>query len=83
MSACYKCNKFRTPDIIPVAKRLGIYKSDNLSDWYVGYSPRNANNYDEGTWADWVALARVIIAIDDDRGGNELCKCPSIGTPVD
>lgn len=31
------------------------------------YSPRNDNRLAEGCWSDFVALARAILALEDDR----------------
>lgn len=35
-------------EIVAPAKRLGIAKSPNLGDWFVGWSPRNDSDCAEG-----------------------------------
>ncbi len=51
-------------DWIIAGKRLGITRTlgdDTLPDWWTCVSPRNHNHYAEGTWADFVKLAEIII----------------------
>ena len=74
---CKVCGKFRVPDYVYVAKRLAIRKSDNIGNWYLGWSDRNSNEFDEGTWGDWVTLSNVIREIENERNGKELCICLS------
>lgn len=58
------------PDVKPddygkafeAGRRLGIYMSEGLGDWWVGWSPRNSSYCAEGVWADWVVLANWILA---------------------
>jgi hypothetical protein len=42
-------------------KRLALERSEWMGDWFVGASPRNGNNFAEGQWAHWVALACNIL----------------------
>lgn len=48
-------------------RRLAMKPSKYLSDWYVGWSPRNSSDCAEGTWFDWVELARNILAAEEAR----------------
>lgn len=48
-------------------RRLAVQRSAWLNDWYISYSPRNDNQNAEGDWAEWVALAREILAADASR----------------
>lgn len=46
--------------------RCAIYRYSG--DWWVGISPRNGHGASvEGSWADWVELARNIIAVEAAR----------------
>jgi len=42
-------------------KRLGMERSDWLSDWFTSYSPRNSNSNAEGPWDHWVDFAVQIL----------------------
>lgn len=53
--------------IIRTGRRLALCKTDAISNWYVSYSPRNDNCNAEGTWEEWVALAKKIIEIDQSK----------------
>ena len=56
------------PERVKGAKRCGIQQSVWMGpDWYVGWSPRNDNENCEGSWDDWVALAREILRIEAER----------------
>ena len=47
-------------------RRCAIYR--HVEDWWVGISPRNGYGASvEGTWADWVVLARRILAVEEAR----------------
>lgn len=46
---------------IYAAKRLGVEQWQKGEDWFTSWSPRNANTNAEGTWAEWVTLARMIL----------------------
>lgn len=55
-------------------RRLGMAKSSSFDDWYVGYSPRNSISTDnfngasvEGSWFEWVSLAKQILEEDAAR----------------
>lgn len=48
-------------------RRLGVMASEWLNDWYVSHSPRNANNNAEGTWQEWVDLAKRILELEAQR----------------
>lgn len=48
------------------ARRLAMCKSEWLTDWYISHSPRNDNQNAEGTWDEWVALARAILKADEE-----------------
>lgn len=49
-------------------RRVALRSSESLPDWYVGFSPRNGQNAAvEGTWEDWVTLAKAILAEDEAR----------------
>lgn len=48
--------------------RNGIYESEVLVNWWVGYSPRNGRAAQcEGSWNDWVLLSRKILEEDRTR----------------
>lgn len=47
--------------VIIAAKRLGLAHCPWMGDWFVGYSCRNDNHEDEGTWYHWVQLATAIL----------------------
>lgn len=47
---------------LDAAKRLAVVESEWLDDWYISHSPRNGNEFAEGTWCQWVHLARLILA---------------------
>lgn len=55
-----------TEDIV-AAKRLGVKKFVGITNWYVGWSPRNDSDCAEGTWDDWVKLAHLILERDKER----------------
>lgn len=62
-------------------RRCGITAENGLNDgnepdgWWVGYSPRNGMFASvEGDWADWVTLARNIIAEDERRKASSQGK---------
>ena len=55
-------------------KRLAMAQFEEDVDWYVGYSPRNSishHNFNgasvEGSWEDWVNLAKEILKEDKKR----------------
>ena len=48
--------------MITAGRRLAIRNSGD--GWWVGYSPRNDNEYDEGDWGEWVDLAKQILEQD-------------------
>ena len=50
--------------VVAAGKRLAIEESSWIPGWYVGASPRNGNEFDEGQWCQWVHLARLILAHD-------------------
>ena len=56
-----------TEVVIEAAKRLGIKKVDGMTDWFVGWSPRNDSDCAEGAWSDWVKLAHLILEHDKER----------------
>ena len=64
-------------DHIDAAKRLGMFRSEVIDDWWCGYSPRNGySGVAEGYWHEWVALARLILAEDERRKANSLAGPP-------
>lgn len=57
-------NDLNENDWIIAANRLGITRTledDTLPDWWTCISPRNHNHYAEGTWKDFVQLAKMIL----------------------
>lgn len=48
--------------VFDAGKRLGLSWCPEMGDWFVGYSPRNCNYHDEGTWAHWCNLAAFILS---------------------
>lgn len=61
---------------IDAGRRLAVRKSDYLAGWWVSHSPRNGNQNAEGEWAEWVALARAILAADEEyRRIAPVCAC--------
>ncbi|TKD50182.1 Lar family restriction alleviation protein [Sphingomonas baiyangensis] len=52
------------PDTIWAAKRCGIQRGI-LDGWFVPWSPRNDNQFAEGSWSAWLNLAREILAADE------------------
>lgn len=48
-------------------RRLAMQPADLLSDWYVGWSPRNDSYCAEGTWFDWVEMAQNILKAEEER----------------
>lgn len=60
-------------DYIIAGKRLGIKRAindDTLPDWWTCISPRNHNHYAEGTWADFVLLAKMILKKNEELLSN-------------
>ncbi len=53
--------------VLTAGRRLGMFHSADMGDWYVSWSPRNASSCAEGGWADWVDLAKQILAEDEKR----------------
>ena len=47
--------------ILSAGRRLAIVKSNSIENWYFSYSPRNDNTHAEGTWEEWVELAKEIL----------------------
>lgn len=47
--------------------RLAILECEGEIDLYAGWSPRNRSHCAEGTWADWVELAKKILKVDEER----------------
>lgn len=53
-------------------RRCAMRKSEWLDGWWVSYSPRNSNSNAEGSWDDWVLLARNILKADEEwRASNK------------
>ena len=64
--------------IIQSAERCAIFHSEAakidppyMQNWWVSYSPAHCLHAAEGSWEDWVRLARLIIAADKERQMNE------------
>lgn len=64
--------------LIQSAERCAIFHSEAakidppyVQDWWVSYSPAHCLHAAEGTWGDWVRLARLIIATDRERKDGE------------
>lgn len=45
-------------------RRLAVARAMYLDNWYISHSPRNDSHNAEGDWAEWVALAKLILAED-------------------
>lgn len=51
---------------IPGGRRCAVAVCPWMSNWFVGTSPRNGDDATvEGTWEDWVVLAKNILAIEE------------------
>jgi hypothetical protein len=46
---------------IQAGKRLGVWWTPWMGDWFTSWSPRNDNNHAEGPWVQWVDLALRIL----------------------
>ena len=53
--------------VVSSGRRLAVAKSGHIDDWYISYSPRNDNQNAEGTWEEWVNLAKAILEEDEER----------------
>lgn len=51
---------------LAAAKRLAVHCEDGFDreNWFVGWSPRNWSYVAEGSWDEWVELAKRILAYD-------------------
>jgi hypothetical protein len=47
--------------VLEAAKRCGVQWAHWMGDWFTSWSPRNMNNYAEGSWDHWVELAVGIL----------------------
>lgn len=55
-------------DFIIAGERLGLMKSDiDGEEWWVAISPRNHNYCAEGSWKDFVELAKIILEKDANK----------------
>ncbi|MFK4760319.1 hypothetical protein ACI3KS_05225 [Microbacterium sp. ZW T5_45] len=53
-------------------RRLAVEASQSLDNWWVGVSPRNGYGaLVEGSWDDWVILAKKILAADAEHRGGQ------------
>ncbi len=66
-------NDYEERPVIQAAKRCGVQWCPWMGDWFTSWSPRNDNRNAEGTWEDWVTLAKAILA-------HELTRDPSLRT---
>jgi hypothetical protein len=60
--------------LLQSAPRCAIFNSEaakldppHPKNWWVSYSPAQCLHAAEGSWEDWVRLARLIIATDRER----------------
>lgn len=54
---------------IVAGDRLGLRKSRVIEDLWIGMNPRQGEDWaPEGTWDEWVALARAILDREEGRG---------------
>ena len=52
-------------DYIAGGRRCAIRRAEALPGWWVATSPRNGDEaLVEGSWDDWVTLARSILALE-------------------
>ena len=59
---------------LAAGRRLAVKSSRWVGedeDWYVAYSPRNDSACAEGTWEEWVNLAKLILAKDEERKAED------------
>ena len=56
------------PEKMPLkaAKRLGIQEG-GMDDWFIPWSPRNSNDFGEGSWNHWRWLAAIILGLVDSK----------------
>ncbi len=52
--------------------RLAVRRTNGGGDWFVALNPQNEDHPAEGRWKDWVALARAILARDEERAARKV-----------
>ena len=76
----YRLKPQEKAGLIQSAERCAIFKSvahqvdhPSLPDnWWVSYSPEQYLHAAEGTWQDWVKLAKMILEADKINGKKEM-----------